>query len=83
VVHQILSAYNELANNKIEDDPMNQYNYNGKAVFMGIDVHKKTYVCVNICDGEIPSNFTKNSKPKIIDTNNYRWDQHYEHGRKH
>lgn len=27
--------------------------YTGRVVFMGIDVHKKTYCCVSICDNEI------------------------------
>lgn len=31
----------------------NTRNYTGKEIFMGIDVHKKTYCCVCICEGEI------------------------------
>lgn len=27
--------------------------YTGKTIHMGIDVHKKTYCCVSICDGEV------------------------------
>lgn len=27
--------------------------YTGKVLYMGIDVHKKTYCCVSICEGEI------------------------------
>jgi transposase len=32
---------------------INKRDYTGKAVYMGIDVHKKTYACVSICEGEI------------------------------
>lgn len=31
----------------------NRKDYTGKVVYMGIDVHKKTYACVSICEGEI------------------------------
>ena len=27
--------------------------YTGKTVYMGIDVHKKTYCCVSVCEGEV------------------------------
>ena len=32
---------------------MGKYDYKGKMVYMGIDVHKKTYACVSICEGEV------------------------------
>lgn len=32
---------------------MNRYDYTGKTVFVGIDVHKKTYSCVSIVDKEV------------------------------
>jgi transposase len=32
---------------------LNEKNYTGKIVYMGIDVHKKTYCCVSICENEI------------------------------
>lgn len=31
----------------------NRRDYTGKIISMGIDVHKKTYCCVSICDGEV------------------------------
>jgi len=31
----------------------NRYDYTGKTIFTGIDVHKKTYSVVTVCDGEI------------------------------
>lgn len=45
---------------------MNQANYTGKEVFMGIDVHKKTYVCVSICDGEVIKKDTMPAKPEQL-----------------
>lgn len=32
---------------------INKRDYAGKKVYMGLDVHKKTYSCVSICEGEI------------------------------
>lgn len=32
---------------------MGKYHYTGKRICIGMDVHKKTYACVSICDGEI------------------------------
>lgn len=31
----------------------NTRNYEGKVVYMGLDVHKKSYSCVSICEGEV------------------------------
>jgi hypothetical protein len=31
----------------------NTKDYTGKIVSMGIDVHKKIYCCVSICEGEV------------------------------
>lgn len=42
-----------------------KYNYTGKHVYVGIDVHKKTYVCVSVCDGEIVK---KDSMPATVTT---------------
>ncbi len=28
-------------------------NYINKQVYIGIDVHKKTYACASVCDGDI------------------------------
>ncbi len=30
-----------------------QHDYTGKTIYIGIDVHKKTYCCVCVCDGEV------------------------------
>jgi len=32
---------------------INNRDYTDRTVYMGIDVHKKTYACVSICEGEI------------------------------
>ena len=32
---------------------LNERDYSGKIIYMGIDLHKRTYSCVSICDGEI------------------------------
>lgn len=42
---------------------MGKYNYTGKTVYVGIDVHKKTYACVSICEGEIVKKDTMPAKP--------------------
>lgn len=42
---------------------MGNYDYTGKIVYMGIDVHKKTYACVSICDGEIVKKDTMTANP--------------------
>lgn len=42
---------------------MGKYDYTGKTVYMGIDVHKKTYACVSICDGEIIKKDTMTADP--------------------
>ncbi|HVW99428.1 MAG TPA: IS110 family transposase [Candidatus Babeliaceae bacterium] len=47
-------------------DPMKQYNYTGKIVYVGIDVHKKTYSCVAICEGQIVKRDTMPAKPEIL-----------------
>lgn len=36
-----------------EESIMNTYDYTNKIVYVGIDVHKKTYSCVSICDKEV------------------------------
>lgn len=40
--------------------------YRGKTVYMGIDVHKKTYACVSICEGEIIKRDTIQASPEIL-----------------
>ena len=45
-------------------DPMKQYDYTGKIVYVGIDVHKKTYSCVSICEGLIVKRDTMPAKPE-------------------
>ena len=42
---------------------MGKYDYTGKVVYMGIDVHKKTYACVSMCDGEIVKKDTMRADP--------------------
>ena len=40
--------------------------YTGKCVYMGIDVHKKTYSCVSICDDEIIKRDTLSACPEKL-----------------
>lgn len=42
---------------------MGKYNYTGKKVYIGIDVHKKTYACACICEGEIVKRDTMPAEP--------------------
>lgn len=42
----------------------NKIDYEEKIVYMGIDVHKKTYCCVSICEGEIVKRDTLSSNPE-------------------
>lgn len=45
---------------------MGKYNYTGKAVYIGIDVHKKTYVCVTICEGAVVKKDSMPAKPAVL-----------------
>lgn len=45
---------------------MKQYDYTGKVVYVGIDVHKKTYSCVSICEEEVVKMDTMPAKPEIL-----------------
>lgn len=45
---------------------MGKYDYTGKRVYMGIDVHKKTYVCVSLCEGEMVKKDTMPAKPSVL-----------------
>lgn len=45
---------------------MNQHDYRGKTVYVGIDVHKKTYSCVSICDGNIVKRDSMPGKPEVV-----------------
>lgn len=40
--------------------------YTGKVVYVGIDVHKKTYAVVCLCDGEIVKRDTLKGQPEIL-----------------
>jgi transposase len=42
---------------------MGKYDYTGKKIYMGIDVHKRTYACVSVCDGEIVKKDTMSAEP--------------------
>jgi transposase len=49
----------------MEDEVMiDKRDYTGKTVYMGIDVHKKTYCCVSMCEGEIVKRDTIPSTPE-------------------
>src|SRR3990167_2350576 len=45
---------------------MNGYDYTGKTVYVGIDVHKKTYSCACICDGQVVKKDSMPGKPEVI-----------------
>jgi transposase len=45
---------------------MKQYDYTGKVIHVGIDVHKKSYSCVSICEGEIVKRDTMPAKVEIL-----------------
>lgn len=45
---------------------MGKYNYKGKTVYMGIDVHKKSYVCVSVCEGRVVKKDAMPAKPSIL-----------------
>ena len=45
---------------------MKQYDYTGKVIYVGIDVHKKTYSCVSICEDQIVKRDTMPAKPEIL-----------------
>ncbi len=47
---------------------MGKYDYTGKRVFMGIDVHKKTYSCVSVCEGHVVKKDTMPADPQILTT---------------
>ena len=41
-------------------------NYTGKKVFLGMDVHKKTYAVTAICDGQIVKRDTLRADPSML-----------------
>ena len=41
-------------------------NYTGKKVFLGMDVHKKTYAVTAICDGQIIKRDTLRADPAML-----------------
>lgn len=45
---------------------MGKYDYRGKIVYMGIDVHKKTYACVSTCEGKIVKKDTMPAQPQAL-----------------
>ena len=45
---------------------MNKYDYTGKIVYVGIDVHKKTYHCVSICEGQTVKSDSMPAKPEVL-----------------
>ena len=45
---------------------MGKYNYTGKTVYIGIDVHKKTYACVSVCEGEVMKKDTMPADPTAL-----------------
>lgn len=45
---------------------MGNYDYTGKKVYMGIDVHKKTYACVSLCEGKVVKKDTMPAKPSVL-----------------
>lgn len=47
---------------------MGRYDYTGKKVYMGIDVHKKTYVCVSVCEGDVVKKDSMSAEPAALIT---------------
>lgn len=45
---------------------MNNYDYTKKIVYVGIDVHKKTYSCVSICESNVVKRDTMPAKPEVL-----------------
>ena len=45
---------------------MGKYDYTGKRVYMGIDVHKKTYVCVSVCGGSVVKKNAMPAEPSAL-----------------
>jgi transposase len=45
---------------------MKTYDYKNKIVYTGIDVHKKTYSCVSICEGVVVKRDTMPAKPELL-----------------
>lgn len=45
---------------------MNTYDYTGKEIYIGIDVHKKTYSCASICNGHVVKKDSMPGNPVVI-----------------
>lgn len=45
---------------------MKHYDYTGKIIYTGIDVHKKTFSCVSLCEGQVVKRDTMPAKPEIL-----------------
>ena len=52
--------------NKTNQTEGTMRDYTGKTVYVGIDVHKKTYSCVTICNGEVIKRDTMPGKPAVV-----------------
>jgi transposase len=44
----------------------NKMDYTGKIIYMGIDVHKKTYCCVTVCENEVVKKDTLPANPEDL-----------------
>ncbi len=45
---------------------MNKYDYTGKTIYVGIDVHKKTFSCASICEGEVVKRVSMPAKSEVL-----------------
>ena len=45
---------------------MKTYDYTNKTIYTGIDVHKKTYSCVSICEGEVVKRDTMPANAELL-----------------
>lgn len=45
---------------------MRKYDYTGKTVYLGMDVHKKTYAVTAICDGQVVKRDTIKASPSVL-----------------
>lgn len=52
---------------------VSKHDYSGKSVFVGIDVHKKSYVIAACCDGEIVKKWTTPASPESLDAQLLRY----------
>jgi transposase len=45
---------------------MEKYSYKDKVIYTGLDVHKKTYTCVSICEDKVVKRDTMPAKPELL-----------------